>query len=67
MFNRIYEAMSTLGRFKLGDLYIKEQTEKESIVAFYYMNTWFVVAPVQNAEEDVTNGKKVCLYRDNMR
>ena len=62
-FDVIYEAMTPFGRFKLNELYIKEQIEKDYIVPILYMNHWFVVAPITKVEENIGTGKYTCLKR----
>ena len=60
-FDRIYDALKSLGTFKLREVYIKEQPEPERITSFYYLGEWFILAPIVNVKEDIDKGKLILL------
>jgi len=63
MFYRLYQALKTLGRFSLKELYFKEQEIADEPIAFYYKDTWFIIAPVRNPDNDIKKGQVKLLTR----
>ena len=64
LFDTLYTAIKCFGAVNLKKLYLKEQPEPETPTFFYYIDTWFLIANIREADEEIKRHQHLLLVRE---